>query len=82
MKNIDKNKHCSAIETALSTEADAGSGDAGLAARQLLAESIISAGASFTDQSQVGKASCKGKGKSKKGASPRQARHHDLRINT
>ena len=62
------------ITTGVGVEANVGDGAPGLAARQLLAESVLSAGACFTDEHDAGKQSKgSGKGKNKQGKGGRQA---------
>ena len=66
VKHSDKNVAKTSVSQSLSVGAEIGSGDAGLAARQLLAETIVAAGATFTDErgpSKGGKGKASGKGK-------------------
>ena len=67
MKHTDKNVNKTNIRQHVSVGADLGGGDTGLAARQLLAETVISAGATFTDEfGRAGKTrGAKGSGKGK-----------------
>ena len=68
------------IGTKTSCKADVGDGEAGLAARQLLSESILSAGASFEDSHASSKG--KGKGKRKGEGKTKQARMTSCISNT
>ena len=73
MKHADKNKSKTGVSAGATATADLGDGEAGLAARQLLSETITGQGAFFTDTAKGYNGGGKkgGKGKSK---TPRQAR--------
>ncbi|CAE7255958.1 unnamed protein product, partial [Symbiodinium sp. CCMP2456] len=73
-KGVEKTKTLQKIGTEAKSKADIGDGQAGLAARQLLSESLVAAGASF-DDSWADSKSAKGKGKGKRkgeGKGPKQ----------
>ena len=74
VKNEDRNRTSSRISQGLATFSDVGDGDAGLASRQLLAETVVSTGAAFTDDHNKMLASNRGKGKKGKGKGGRQDR--------
>ena len=74
MKRSDKNKHTSGISSGVGASSNLGDGDAGLAARQLLSETIVGQGALFTDNSKGHHGGGKGKGGKGKSKTPRQAR--------
>ena len=67
MKQVDKNKAKVTINTGLSVGAEIGGGIDGLAARELLSESVMGNGAAFTDEFQKQRGKGKGKGKQKGG---------------
>ena len=69
-KGLEKTKSSQEVANETKCRADIGDGQAGLAARQLLSESLVAAGASFGDSSA---AKGKGKGKRKGEKGPRQA---------
>ena len=77
VKHADKNKMITGISNTMGVEADIGPGTAGLAARQLLSESVLSAGATFTDEDVNKPVKGKGKGKQKGG---RQAWVESARV--
>ena len=72
-KGLEKTKSSQEVANETNCRADIGDGQAGLAARQLLSESLVAAGASFGDSSAPGAAKGKGKGKRKGEKGPRQA---------
>lgn len=72
-KGLEKTKSSQEVANETKCRADIGDGQAGLAARQLLSESLVAAGASFGDSSAPGAAKGKGKGKRKGEKGPRQA---------
>eukprot|EP00439_Symbiodinium_sp_Y106_P065253 s3639_g10.t1 len=61
VKRSDKNKHTSGISSGVGASSNLGDGDAGLAARQLLSETIVGQGALFTDNSKGHHGGGKGK---------------------